>query len=52
MGSLKEGRFRLGISKKIFTVRMVRHWIALPEEGVDDPSLEVLRLDGDLSGLV
>lgn len=54
MDSLKEGRFRIGISKKIFTVRMVKHWIALPEEVVDDPSLEVFkaRLDGDLSNLV
>ncbi|KFR08704.1 hypothetical protein Y956_01083, partial [Nipponia nippon] len=51
---LKEGRFRLDIRKKFFTVRVVRHWHRLPREAVDDPSLEVFkaRLDGALSNLV
>jgi len=51
---LKEGRFRLGIRKKFFTVRVVRHWNRLPREVVDAPSLELFkaRLDGALSSLV
>ncbi|KFZ62453.1 hypothetical protein N321_05011, partial [Antrostomus carolinensis] len=51
---LKEGRFRLGIRKKFFTVRVVRHWNRLPKEAVDAPSLEVFkaRLDEALSNLV
>ena len=51
---LEEGRFRLDIRKKFFTVRMVKHWNRLPREAVDAPSLEVskARLDGVLSNLV
>ncbi|KFQ23023.1 hypothetical protein N332_11880, partial [Mesitornis unicolor] len=51
---LKEGRFRLDIRKKFFTVRVVRHWHRLPREVVDAPSLEVFRarLDRVLSSLV
>jgi len=51
---LKEGRFRLGIRKKSFTMRVVKHWNRLPREAVYAPSLEVCkaRLDGDLSNLV
>ena len=51
---LKEGRFRLDIRKKFFTVRVVRHWNRLLREVVDAPSLEVFkaRLDGALSDLV
>ncbi|GAB0188513.1 hypothetical protein GRJ2_001316600 [Grus japonensis] len=48
---LKEGRFRLDITKKLFTVR---HWNRLPSEAVEAPSLEVFktRLDGALGKLV
>jgi len=51
---LKEGRFRLDIRKKFFTMRVVKHWNRLPKEAVDAPSLEVFkaRLDGALSNLV
>jgi len=51
---LEEGIFRLDISKKLFTMRVVRHWHRLPTEVVDVPSLEVFkaRLDGALSSLV
>ncbi|KFQ83483.1 hypothetical protein N337_03204, partial [Phoenicopterus ruber ruber] len=51
---LKEGRSRLDIRKKFFTMRVVRHWNRLPREVVDAPSLEVFkaRLDGALSSLV
>ncbi|KAK4826983.1 hypothetical protein QYF61_013083 [Mycteria americana] len=51
---LKEGRFRLDIRKKFFTMRVVRHGNRLPREVVDAPSLEVFkaRLDGALTDLV
>jgi len=51
---LKEGRFRLGIRKTFFTMRVMRHWHRLPREVVDAPSLEVfkVRLDRALSNLV
>ena len=51
---LKEGRFRLDIRKKFFTMRVVKHWNRLPREVVAAPSLAVFktRLDGALSNLV
>ncbi|KFR17549.1 hypothetical protein N306_01531, partial [Opisthocomus hoazin] len=51
---LKEGRFRLHIRKKFFTMRVVRLWNRLPREAVAAPSLAVFkaRLDGTLSNLV
>ncbi|KFQ30513.1 hypothetical protein N332_01589, partial [Mesitornis unicolor] len=51
---LEEGRFRLDIRQKFFTVRVVRHWHRLPREAVDAPSLEAFKakLDGALSSLV
>jgi len=52
---LEEHRFRLGIRKKFFTVRVVSHWNRLPSEAVDAPSLEgpfKARMDGSLSNLV
>ncbi|KFP95254.1 hypothetical protein N329_10552, partial [Haliaeetus albicilla] len=51
---LKDGRFRLDVRKKFFTVKVVRHWNRLPREAVDAPSLAVFKakLDGALSNLV
>ncbi|GAB0176392.1 hypothetical protein GRJ2_000104400 [Grus japonensis] len=51
---LKEGRFRLDVGKKFFTVTVVRHWNRLPREVVEAPSLEVFkaRLDGALGNVV
>jgi len=51
---LKEGRFRLGIRKKFFTTRVVKHWKRLSREAVAALSLAVfkVKLDGALSNLV
>jgi len=51
---LKEGRFRLGIRKKFFTMRVVKHWNRLSREAVAATSLEAFkaRSDGALSNLV
>ncbi|KFP22158.1 hypothetical protein Z169_11620, partial [Egretta garzetta] len=51
---LKEGRFRLDIRKKFFTMKVVKHWNRLPREVMEAPSLEAFkaRLDGALSNLI
>ncbi|KFP18265.1 hypothetical protein Z169_07327, partial [Egretta garzetta] len=51
---LKEGRFRLDIRKKSFTMRVVKHWNRLPREVVEAPSLGTFkaRLDRALSNLI
>ena len=50
----KEGRFRLDIRKKFFTMRVVRHWQRLLREAAAARSLAVFkaRLDRALSNLV
>ncbi|KFP12163.1 hypothetical protein Z169_13736, partial [Egretta garzetta] len=51
---LNQGRFRLDIRKKFFTMRVVKHQNRLPREVVEAPSLEAFkaRLDGALSNLI
>jgi len=51
---LRDGRFRLDIRKKFFTVRVVKPWNRLPRQVMEAPSLETFkaRLDGALSNLV
>ena len=41
---LKEGRFRLDIRKRFFTVWVMRCQNRLPREVVDAPSMETLRV--------
>ncbi|KFQ41864.1 hypothetical protein N333_04763, partial [Nestor notabilis] len=50
---LKQGKFKLDIRKKFFTVRVVRHWNRLPEEVVNTPTLEAFkaRLDRALGDI-
>ena len=51
---LKEGRCRLGVRGKFFTLRAVRCWNSCPERlWMPRPSLEVFkaRLDGALGSL-
>ena len=47
------GRLRLDIRKKVFKVRVVKHWKRLPRKMVDALSLETskVRLDHALSYL-
>ncbi|KFP89882.1 hypothetical protein N311_07590, partial [Apaloderma vittatum] len=41
---LKEGRLRLDIRNKLFTMRVVKHWPRLPREVMEAPSLETFKV--------
>lgn len=47
--SLKKSRFRLDITKKLFTVGIVRHWNRLPREDVNALSLEAFKVWLDMA---
>ena len=49
---LKEGRFRLDIGKKFFTVRVTRCWHRVPRAAVGAPSLEGFKARLEQPGLV
>jgi len=50
---LRQRRFRLGIRRRFFTQRVMKHWNRLPNEVMDAPSLEAfkVRLDVALGSL-
>jgi len=41
--NLYQGRFRLGIRKNFFTIRVMKHWNKLPKEVDESPSLEIWK---------
>jgi len=51
---MQEGRYRLEIRMKFYTMRVVKHWNRFPRQVVDALSLETfeIRLDGALSNLI
>ncbi|KFQ90051.1 hypothetical protein N337_13320, partial [Phoenicopterus ruber ruber] len=52
--TLRQGKFRLDIRKRLFTERVVGHWNRLPREVVTAPNLSEFKehLDGALSHMV
>jgi len=46
---LHQGRYRLDISKKLFTERVGRHWTRLPRAVVESPSLEWFKKHVDVA---
>ena len=49
---VEEGRCRRDIRKKLFTVRVVRHWNRLSSEVASSLEAFKARLDGTLSNLI
>ena len=46
---LRQGRFRLGIRRMLFTQKVVTHWNRLPKEAVDALSLEAFKASLDVA---
>ena len=46
---MRQGRFRLDIRKKSFTLMAVRQWNRLPKEAVDAPSLQAFKARLDVA---
>ncbi|KFV70004.1 hypothetical protein N307_06468, partial [Dryobates pubescens] len=50
---LEQGRFKLDVRRKFFTMRVVKHWNRFPRDVVEAPSLKTfkIRLDAALGSL-
>ncbi|KFZ68171.1 hypothetical protein N338_00737, partial [Podiceps cristatus] len=46
---LKEGRYRIDVRKKFFTMQVVKHWHRLPREVAEVPSLDTFKARVDVA---